>query len=152
LTGQNDGSKQDVKQRGVGAAIQFVLDPYVEFGINGAYALQDVVAQDGTINAAASFDTYSLGAFANGRVVDDLVVGAGLDYTYKRDTQFDMTLRRNQDFDHWQTFGAIQYLLFHQLFIKAVFAYALADFSPNMNAPIFKNEMVSGRLRLLYLF
>jgi hypothetical protein len=63
-----------------------------------------------------------------------------------------MTLRRNQDFDHWQTFGAIQYLLFHQLFIKAVFAYALADFSPNMNAPIFKNEMVSGRLRLLYLF
>jgi hypothetical protein len=152
LTGQNDGAKQDVKQQGYGGAIQIVLDPYVEFGVNGAYATQEVTAQDGTPNATASYFTYSLGAFANARVIDDLLVGAGLDYTYKRDKQFDMNLGRNEDFDHWQTFGAIQYLLFHQLFIKGVFAYALADFSPNMNAPVFKNEMVSGRLRLMYLF
>jgi hypothetical protein len=45
-------------------------------------------------------------------------------------------------------------LLFKQLFLKAVVAYALADLNPNpkVGSVPYKDEMVSARIRLLYLF
>ena len=63
--------------------------------------------------------------------------------------------RRNDDYDHWQAFGAIQYHLFKKVFIKAVGGYALANFNPNTiqgNSYVHYNDMVSGRVRVLYLF
>ena len=53
---------------------------------------------------------------------------------------------------HLQTFGAVQYLLFEKLYLKAVIAYAHSDFAPNFGAPIFSNDMWSGRVRLMYTF
>jgi hypothetical protein len=154
LTGSQEGAKQEVTQRGIGGAIQFIADPYLEFGVNGAFGHQEQRSNDGTLSATGTFDIFSLGGFANVRVIDGLLVGGGLDYTRQEDTDFDPNVQRNDVFDHWQTFGAVQYLLLDHLFIKGVFAYALADLNPTptRDPSIYKNEMLSGRLRLEYPF
>ena len=152
-TGTSDNAKAETRQQGVGGAVQFVFDPTIEFGLNGAYMTQDFRNDQGLIDTGRTFYVYSLGGFVNARIIDRMLVGAGLDYTYKQDNDFDMTLNRNEIFDQWQGFGALQYLLFDQLFIKAVVAYALADNQPILTtSPVYKNEMWSGRLRLQYLF
>jgi hypothetical protein len=151
--GTADNSKAETRQEGVGGAVQLVFDPTVEFGFNAAFGQTDTRNDQGIINTQATFTTYSIGGFVNARVVDRLLVGAGLHYTYKQDTDLDPMLNRDEFFDQWQGFGAVQYLLFDQLFIKGVFAYALADNNPiPMISPIYKNEMFSFRLRLQYLF
>lgn len=152
LTDQKENSKGETTLRGAGGAIQFVIHPYVELGINGAYGLVDRVAQDGTVDEKGSNTTYSVGGFANARVATDLTVGAGFNYTYLEDLHFDPALNRVEKFNHAQAFGALQYLLLKQIYMKAVFAYAKADFAPTFGDPIFKNEMLSARLRLLFLF
>ncbi|HMI85436.1 MAG TPA: hypothetical protein VK550_15175, partial [Polyangiaceae bacterium] len=138
--------------RGGGASIQFVLDPYVEFGASGAYGLVDTTKPDGTIDAEGSTTTVSVGGFANGRPIEDLIVGVGLNMTRVEDLHYDPSLDDVQHFHQLQAFGAVQYLLLKQLFVKAVFAYAKSDSYPTFNEPVYSNTMMSGRLRLLYLF
>ncbi len=152
LTDQKDGSQGFTEARGAGGALQFVLAPHVEFGVNGAIGLVDRVAQDGRVDEKGSNTTWSVGGFANGRVMEDLLVGVGLNYTYLEDTHFDPALMRNAKFNHTQMFVAMQYLIAKQLYVKAVLAYGKADFAPNFGDPVFKNDMSSGRVRLLYLF
>ena len=152
LADQKEDSKGETTLRGAGGAIQFVIHPYVEFGVNGAYGLVDRVAQDGTVDEKGSNTTYSIGGFANARVATDLTIGGGFNYTYLEDLHFDPAMNRVEKFNHTQTFGAVQYMLLKQLYMKAVFAYAKADFAPTFGDPIFKNEMLSARLRLLFLF
>jgi hypothetical protein len=147
------GLKDSLKERGVAAAAQFVFDPYVEFGINGAYGLTDVHAADGSFSAAASDTIYSFGAFLNwSPFVQELLVGFGYDYTYLEDQHFQPALGRNGKFREQQGFVALQYVLWKQLFIKAVGAYAKADIAPTFAVPLFSNYMASGRLRLEFLF
>jgi hypothetical protein len=156
-TDQAVGGKGSLDQRGAGAALQFVVDPHVEFGANAAYGWFDHTSSvDGSFDTAGSGTNYSLGAFANARIVPpirDLLVGGGLNYTYLQDKHYDPTLRRDGNFDHWQGFGAVQYVLFKQLYIKVVGGYALANLNPTftMVNPYF-NTMYSARLRLMYLF
>jgi hypothetical protein len=152
LSDQKEGSKGYTESRGVGGALQFVWLPRVEFGVNGAYGLVDRVAQDGTVDEKGSNTTWSVGGFANAKVIDDLLVGVGYNYTYLEDLHFDPALMRVDKFNHTQTFVAIQYLIAKQLYVKAVGAYGKADFAPVFGEPLFRNEMVSGRVRLLYLF
>jgi len=149
------------QSQGFGGAIQLVLDPYVEFGVNAAYALNDTRSADGTLTATGTDETWSAGGFANVRIWRDLLFGTGLNYTYWVDQAFDPTVGRNDHADQWQPYCALQYLFFRQppsspspgLFAKFVFAYARADMDPTpMIANAFKNEMFSGRLRLEYLF
>jgi hypothetical protein len=153
-TAAQEDQKNETRLQGGGAAVQCIVDPYVEFGVNGAYATTDTRRPDGQIDAHMNFHTYSLGGFANARVVENLLVGAGLDYTFQEDQSFDPNVNRNDSYNQWQTFGAVQYNLFHQLFIKAVVAYALANENPTplTNPTVYKNEMISGRLRVLGLF
>jgi hypothetical protein len=145
------GYAANLQQKGAGGSIQAVIAPYVELGVNGAYGSQRDETS-GQITPTNTYSTYSFGAFANVAIIPDLLIGGGANYTYLQDQQFDAKLGRDQDFDQWQAFGAVQYRLFSQLFIKAVGAYALADFNQNENAPIFYNTMVSGRLRFQYLY
>jgi hypothetical protein len=152
LTDQKDGSKGETTQRGVGASLQFVFSPWVEGGVSGAYGLIDRIAQDGTVDEKGSNTTYSFGGFVNARLIESLLVGAGLNYTYLEDLHYDSNLNRVDKFAHWQTFGALQYLLWKQLYIKLVVAYAKADFAPTFGDPIFKNEMYSARVRFLFVF
>jgi len=152
LTDQKEGAQAERTMRGGGASIQFVLDPYVEFGASGAYGLVDTTKPDGTIDAEGSTTTVSVGGFANGRPIEDLIVGVGLNMTRVEDLHYDPSLDDVQHFHQLQAFGAVQYLLLKQLFVKAVFAYAKSDSYPTFNEPVYSNTMMSGRLRLLYLF
>jgi hypothetical protein len=152
LTDQKEGSKGFTNQRGLGGALQFVFLPRVEAGVNGAYGLVDRQAQDGTVDEKGSNTTYSVGGFVNVRLMEDLIAGAGLNYTYLEDLHYDPALMRVDKFNHTQMFGALQYLVAKQLYVKAVFAYGRASFAPTFGDPIFINEMKSGRIRLLYLF
>jgi hypothetical protein len=152
LSDQHEGSKGYTDSRGGGGSIQLVFDPRLEFGVSGAYGLVDRVAQDGTVDEKGSNTTYSVGAFANLRVVGDLIVGGGVNYTYLEDTHYDPALMRVEDFKHTQTFGAIQYLIAKHLYVKAVMAYAKADFAPTFGDPVFADSMLSGRVRMMYLF
>jgi hypothetical protein len=76
------------------------------------------------------------------------------------DQNYDTNAHRDDNYEQWQPFVALQYLLFRQynspspgLFIKGVFAYARADLNPiPTESPTYRNEMYSGRLRLEYLF
>jgi hypothetical protein len=153
LTDQTDGSQGQTTERGLGGAIQFVLDPYVEFGVNGAYGLVDNVSPGGQVNQTGSYKNYSVGGFANLRIVENLLLGGGYNYTYLQDIHFDPTEGRDDKFAHTQTYAALQYRIPKQkLFVKVVGAYALGQFAPNFMGPVFENKMFSGRLRLEYLF
>jgi hypothetical protein len=149
---QSSSKAQQSRTQGYGAALQLILDPYLELGVNGAYALNDNISK-GQLDVQHTDDTYSVGGFANARIIPDLLVGAGLNYTYLVDQNYSPAVGRNDHYDQWQPFGAVQYLLLKQLFIKAVFAYAKADLDPipTLSQPA-KNEMYSTRLRLTYLF
>ncbi len=149
---QKEDSQGNTKSRGAGAAVQLVLEPRFEVGVNGAYGLVDRISQDGRIDEKGSNTTYSVGGFANARLADPLVIGAGVNYTYLEDLHYDPMLDRVDKFNHVQTFFAAQYLFKRQLYIKGVVAYAEGDFAPTFGEPVFENHMVSGRVRLMYLF
>ena len=149
---------------GYGGAAQFVLEPYVEFGGNIARGSRTYTNPQVT-DATQSFTVTSVGGFANLRVgslarlhmLDDLLLGGGFNWT----TKYDGYRVGSNDVDymaHLQAFGAIQYLLAKQLFIKVVFAYARADLDPSgshdpgQGAMNYSNTMFSTRLRLMYLY
>jgi hypothetical protein len=105
----------------------------------------------------------SVGGFLNVRpaprtIVEDLMLGLGVNWTTWYGThKVDPTYPANYA-DQLQMFGALQYLVAKQLFVKAVFAYARADLQPSTsNAPgsgalYYSNEMYSFRVRLMYLY
>lgn len=149
---QKEGSQGNTVSRGVGAAAQLVVEPRFELGVNGGYSLVDRIAPDGRVDEKGSNTSYSVGGFANARVVGELMVGAGFNYTNLEDERFDPALGRVARFDHVQTFAAVQYVIRKQLYLKAVAAYADGGFSPTFGEPVFHNTMVSGRVRIMYLF
>jgi hypothetical protein len=134
--------------------VQFILDPCVEFGANGGWAITDRLDDENRILATASYNTWSTGGFANVRIIEDLLIGGGGNFTKFWD------IDENDDGDvnehyHIQVFGALQYLLFDQLYIKAVGAWAKGHFAPSsLQATVsdWDSTMVSGRLRLQYNF
>jgi hypothetical protein len=143
--------------KGLGAAVQFVFDPYVELGANIAYGESTSRNKDGNVLDTGSYTKTSVGGFANahlgrrGSVLEDLMLGGGANWT----TQYysHRVGTNNQDyFAHLQVFGAIQYLVAKQLFVKVVLAYARADFWPSGEPDSISNTMLSGRLRLMYLY
>jgi hypothetical protein len=152
-TPQQDGTQGSQTEQGFGGSAQFVIDPYVEFGGNAAYGWVRQISVSGQLNPTGSFDTYSAGGFANVRLMPDLLLGGGFNYTYLVDEHFDQSLNRNEKFDHTQAFAAIQYRVKSaNLFVKLVGAHALARFAPTFMSPIYNDEMWSARLRVQYLF
>ena len=147
----NEGTDEQ-DDRGAGGTVQVVLNPYVEFGGSGAWAITDWIDNRGNVNQKASYATWSVGGFANVRIIEDLLFGVGANYTFLKDTHED----ENGDvgeFAHLQTFGALQYMLFKRLLIKAVFAWAKGDVNASFSDEgIHSNLMMSGRLRLQYNF
>ncbi len=153
FTAESQFTKASRRVAGGVAAVQFVLDPYVEFGGNIAYGKVDAYssmnstdpnATVGDRDTAASVTDLDYGGFANVRIVNDLLLGGGANYDQETNQQQGV-------FNHLQTFGAIQYVVLKQLYIKLVGAYAKAHFAPGGNIP-WDNTMVSTRLRLMYLF
>jgi hypothetical protein len=158
---QDDPSlKEKSVLRGAGAGVTFVFNPYVEFGFNAARGLVDHTDTKGETDGPGSYTVTSIGAFANGRIIEDLLLGVGFNRTTKEDLYSETlmdpmtnaTTTKVGEFDHKQGFVAIQYLIGKQLFVKAVFAYATAHLAPTHSNGVFDNTMYSARLRVQYLF
>lgn len=147
-------SKYEKTQRGAGASFQMIFDPIVEFGGNFGYGQVRESDDEGNAKDTASYDTVSVGGFANLRLAKDLLLGAGVNWTTQNDKHRDPNSGDTNYTAHLQTFGALQYHLAKQLLIKAVVAYARSDFKPSFSTQndIWSNEMLSGRLRLMYLY
>jgi hypothetical protein len=139
-------------ERGAGGTAQFIIDPYVEFGGSGGWTITDKLDDQERVAEAASYTKWSAGGFLNVRVIKNLLVGGGGNYTRLEDIHEDDDGNVGE-FYHIQTFGALQYLLFDQLYIKAVGAWAKGHFAPSFTEnPPYANRMISGRLRLQYNF
>ena len=149
--------KDPVPQRvnkGFGGAVQFVLAPYFEVGVNGAYGTQretDGMAREVLENC---FTTKSVGGFGNVRLYDGLLLGLGLNFTEQLDKFKALDDSKTNNYtSHLQGFVAVQYLLAGQLYIKLAIGYAQAKLQPSdANLAAWTNKMISGRLRLMYIF
>lgn len=160
-TDQKEGaSKQDVtKHNGFGGSLQFVANPYIEGGINGAIGYIDSINGQGLPDLAGSTTTKSVGGFLNGRVIPSLLVGVGADYTYvntllQNSTAGSAGYGKSDIPTHFQAFFAVQYGLWDRVFIKFVGSRASFHYEDNLQTPShsFTNGMWGGRLRLMYLF
>lgn len=155
-------SKFSIVNKGVGGSLQFVFDPTIEFGASGGIGWVSSNPNDaGTPSAAGTYKTSSVGGFANlgiGRLLSpnlrDLIFGLGANWTTRTDDNRD----NNQKVDYTanlQGFAALQTMVAHQLFVKAVVAYARSDFDLAElmgGGGTWSNDMWSARLRFMYLF
>jgi len=154
-------AKQDpvesLTREGVGASVQFIIDPIVEFGLNAAIGRQHFIdASANTFGSAdtmaQSYTTKSAGAFANVRLADGWLAGVGANLTEQLDDYKAPSSSANDYTSQLLGFAALQYLLAKQLYIKAEFAYAKAVFQPSDFVPSWNNYMYSGGVRLMYLY
>jgi hypothetical protein len=150
LIKQDDKYKQT--KQGFGLAAQFILNPWFELGGNLGRGTQVTTDINGNADDTNSFTTLSVGGFANVRLGGG-ILGLGANWTTQEDNH---SVGGNlSDYSaHLQLFAAFQYIVWKQLFVKAVLAYARADFSPSGGSidSVFSNEMFSGRVRLMYLY
>jgi hypothetical protein len=146
-------SKEARYQSGFTAAAQVILAPHVEAGVSFAQEITDhYLAQNvndpnaamGDYDGLGSLTNRAVGGFVNVRVVEDLLVGPGLNYVQEVD-------QVGGEFTNTQGFVAAQYRVGGQLFVKLVGAWARARLNPGGKEP-WENTMVSTRLRLMYLF
>jgi hypothetical protein len=148
-----NSSKESRWVRGGAGAVQLVLDPIVELGVNVAYGKVDHYsptnstdpnATMGDHDTAGSVTDLDVGAFANLRLFEGLLVGGGANYDQETDQQ-------SGRFTHLQAFGALQYLFSKQVFVKVVGAYARAHIAQG-GVPPWDDTMESVRVRLICLF
>jgi hypothetical protein len=158
-TKQKDGDQTRVKKNGIGGALQFVLDPYIEGGVNAAIGYEDNWDKYGSPNLPGSFTTKSFGGFLNGRIVGPLLVGLGLNYTNQVDldensNQGSQNFGKTDSWSHWQSFAAVQYSFWNKLFFKLVAGYAKANFTERRLdlGSSYDNKAYSVRFRMMYLF
>jgi hypothetical protein len=156
---QQDGNQSHSKKSGIGGALQFVANPYIEGGINGAIGYIDEWDQDGLPLLRQSKTNKSVGGFLNGRIVGPMLVGAGLNYSYENDLdQNSNTASPNYGKPNYKThtqgFGAIQYSFWDKLSFKFVLAYAAFHYGDIRKDPPtpFDTTAWSGRFRMMYLF
>jgi hypothetical protein len=155
-----DTSREARKAFGGTGAIQFVFDPIVELGVNADYGYVDHYSPTsamggsmGDYDPRGSWTNLSFGGFANFRVISDVLLGVGANYSTREDAlESAPGSGVFGKYSHLQAFGAVQYLIRKQLFVKVVGGYARAHFEPVDITPAWDNSMVSGRIRLLYLF
>jgi hypothetical protein len=155
---QDPGIKDTIRNRGVAGSVQFVFAPYVEFGVNGGTAIYDETnpIEMGMENPAKSGNRYSFGGFINASpvpsILPNLLVGAGADYASQHDLVLDNATHANETESNLQTFVAVQYLFYRQLFFKVVGGYAKSHFSDNLSTNPYDDDMFSLRVRLMYLY
>jgi hypothetical protein len=144
--------------QGVGGTAQFILNPRVEAGLNAAQGTVQATDGQGRPDLRGSFTRTSVGAFANARLIGDLVIGAGVVYTTVKDTNVYtsviVTTPRVDMYSHLQAFGAIQYIILKQLYVKLVLGYARAHYEDNYtDTPTpYSNTMLSARIRVGFYF
>ncbi len=156
---QQDDALDSSSRNGIGGAVQFVLNPYLEGGVNGAIGYVDSVNFQGLRDSVGSTTTKSVGGFLNGRLIDNLLVGFGahltrLDNLETNGTQGSPNFGKSDVYTHFLAFAAVQYALWDKVFIKFVGSRASFTFDDYLQDPphSFTNGLWGGRLRLMYLF
>jgi hypothetical protein len=140
-------------QKGAGASVQFVIDPILEFGVNGAFGDQQEVDGFGMPVPANTYSVKSVGGFANLRVARPLLLGVGINWVSQTDAVVASGSTVNDFTDQFQAFAALQYMLSGRVFIKGVFGFARAEFLPSdLTVAEWHNDLYSGRIRLMYLY
>jgi hypothetical protein len=140
-------------QKGAGASVQFVIDPILEFGVNAAIGKQDDSNGFGQPVPENTFTTKSVGGFANVRLTERLLFGAGANWTTLTDTNLASGSTANDFTSHLQIFGAFQYRWLGQLYIKLIGNFARAGFLPSdLTVSEWHNYMGGGSIRLLYIY
>jgi hypothetical protein len=140
---------------GYGAALQFVLNPFVEGGAHYAIGFQDVRGQKNVDDLRSSNTTWSAGGFLNGRVIKDFIVGGGLLAAHLEDLEPNPTpginFNRVNEKDQFFGYFALQYSLWDSIYFKFVGSHAWYK-SYDSKAPPFSNNMLGGRFRMMVLF
>jgi hypothetical protein len=156
---QPEGDKAKTDWNGFGGSVQFVVDPYIEGGVNGAIGYVDNVNVKGQPDEDSSSTRKSVGGFLNGRPIGDLLVGVGYNWTQshsmaRNGIEGSPNYGKTNLNTHTQAFFAIQYSFWDRLFFKFVGARASYDFEDYVQVPAhpFTNSMYSGRFRVMYLF
>lgn len=157
---QSESRKDKVEQNGFGASAQFVLDPYVEGGLNFGRGFVDDTNDKGLYNARGSNTTTSIGGFLNGRPFGSLLVGLGANLTTREPMETNPTVgnpnygKANQ-YSQMLAFAAVQYAFWDRLFLKFVASHAKYEIEDNVSpTPVgsFTYKSYGGRLRMMYLF
>jgi hypothetical protein len=157
ITGQAATDETNKTSQGVGGAIQFVFDPHVEFGLNAAQGKVVSIDSLGHESLTGSFTRTSYGGFANfsnGSDKHPLLFGIGGLYTKNVDQQAVAIPGVVDQWWLWQSYAAIQYVVFQQLYIKVVGGYSRGHWFVASTNPAtqFDDEMYSIRVRFSFYF
>ncbi len=150
-------SHNESRNRGLAGSIQFVFAPWVEFGPNIGRAVTDVftnaVQKDGSfaLDTSKSGDIWSYGGFLNFRPFTDMLIGTGVNYASFANLHVNASGQHDQA-TNTQYFLALQYLVHHQLFVKAVAGYAKTHYDFSFSSMTYDDDMFSFRVRLMYLY
>lgn len=147
------GAKDTEKRRGGGGSVQLVLAPWVEFGVNGAYAVIDV--SNPIENLEQSGNKYSFGGFIDATPIPgnrDLMFGAGGNYTSFHDLNVNTSTGQFERSTNLQAYVAVQYMFYRQLFVKLVGSYAKSHFENESTLVPYDDDMFAVRLRVMYLY
>ena len=157
VTAQTASQQNETTSKGVGGAVQFVFEPHIEFGLNAAQGTVVAFDDQGRPKPQGTFTRTSFGGFANvsnGSERYPLLFGVG--GLFSRDVdQFNVANPYVVDnYWLWQSFAAVQYVVFQQLYIKLVGSYSHANFlQANTNpATTYDDENYSVRLRFAFYF
>ena len=146
--------KTSVIKRGLGGAVQFVLQPHIEFGLNAAQGTVVSIDSKGNRQPKATLTRTSVGGFANisnGSHKYPLMFGIGSVYTHYVDQNNLLAPPQVDDYWQLQNFVAVQYVALSQLYIKLVAGYARGHW--NTDDPLtYDDEVYSVRLRFSMYF
>jgi hypothetical protein len=150
-------NKFETTQKGVGGAVQFVFLPHIEAGLNVAQGTIWSIKGNGELDAKGSLTRTSVGGFANvsnGSRKHPLLFGVGSLFT--RNVNQNDAHKNGVVDNYWQlqSFAAVQYVAFQQLYIKLVAGYARGHWiTADDDPPItYDDEMLSVRLRFAFYF
>ncbi len=157
ITGQTASDETDVTSKGVGGAIQFVFEPHIEFGLNAAQGTVESTDSMGRRSLLGSLTRTSYGGFmnlSNGSDRHPLLFGIGGLFSRHVDQNAVAIPGVVDNYWLWQSFAAIQYVAFQQLYIKLVGGYSRGHwFTASSNPPLeFDDEVYSVRLRFSFYF
>jgi len=151
-------NKDTVRNRGGAASAQFVFAPFIEFGANFGYAIIDEAdaANQGGEDPGTSGNKTSFGGFADvvplPSSVPNLMLGAGGNYTLFHNLYTPTGETQVEHFRTLQTYVAIQYMFYRQLFVKVVGGYAKSHFENINTGAGYDDDQFSVRLRAEYLY
>jgi hypothetical protein len=156
IQGLTATDQTDITSKGIGGAVQVVLLPHIEFGLNAAQGNVWSIDSSGRFQPTGSFTRSTVGGFANvsnGDPRHPLLFGIGSMLTWTEDQN---GILPNPIDKIWlyQGFVAVQYVINDVFYIKLVGGYSrghwsIGSFDPRIE---FENEVYSARLRFSFYF